>query len=79
LFPDSHVPSAEIGDPPITKKQGHPRSKRYKIGLGLILLKKLPCGYCGSTEHTTSACPAKPARKQTKELLDISLSEVAAA
>jgi len=79
LFPDSHVPSAEIGDPPITKKQGRPRSKRYKIGLGLIPLKKPPCGYCGSTEHTTSACPAKPARKQTKELLDRSLNEVAVA
>ena len=79
MFPDSHVPSAKIGDPPITKKQGHARSKRYKIGLGLLPPKKPPCGYCGSTEHTTLACLAKPARKQTKELLGRSLYEVAAA
>ena len=70
---------AEIGDLPITKKQGCPRSKRYKTGLGLLPPKKPPCGYCGSAEHTTSACPAKPARKQTKELLDRSLNEVVAA
>ena len=71
---------AEIGDLTITKKQGCPRSKRYKTGLGLLPQKKKPpCGYCGSAEHTTSACPAKPARKQTKELLDRSLNEVVAA
>ena len=79
MFSDSHVAGAEIGDLLITKKQGHARSKRYKIGLGLLPPKKPPCGYCGSTEHTTSACLAKPARKQTKELLGRSLNEVAAA
>ena len=30
----------EIGDLTITKKQGRPRSKRYKTGLGLLLQKK---------------------------------------
>lgn len=35
----SHVAGAEIGDPPITKKQGRPRSKRYKTGLGLLTPK----------------------------------------
>ena len=78
-FSGSHVAGAEIRDPPITKKQGRQRSKRYKTGLGLLPPKKPPCGYCGSTEHTTSTCPAKPARKQTKELSDKSLNEVAAA
>jgi len=73
------VAGAEIGDLTITKKQGRPRSKRYKTGLGLLPPKKPPCGYCGSAEHTTSACPAKPARKQTKELLDRSLNKVVAA
>ena len=78
-FSGSHVAGAEIGDPPITKKQGRPSSKRYKTGLGFLPPKKPPCGYCGSTEHNTSTCPAKPARKQTKELSDKSLNEVAAA
>ena len=46
-FSDSHVAGTEIGDPPITKKQGRLRSKRYKTGLGLLPPKKPPCGYCG--------------------------------
>ncbi|RLN30079.1 hypothetical protein C2845_PM05G18450 [Panicum miliaceum] len=75
----SHGLGAEIGDPPITKKQGCPMSKRYKTGLGLVPPKKSPCSYCGSAEHTTAACSSKPARKHTKELVDRPLKEAAAA
>jgi len=34
------VAGAEIGDLTITKKQGCPRSKRYKTSLGLLPQKK---------------------------------------
>ncbi|RLN39020.1 hypothetical protein C2845_PM01G07430 [Panicum miliaceum] len=70
---------AEIGDPPITKKQGRLRSKRYETGLGLVPPKKPSCSYCGSAEHTTTACSPKPARKHTKELVDRPLKEAVAA
>ena len=54
-------------DPPITKKQGRPKSKREK-GVRLHSTKKKPCGYCKSTEHTTGHCLSKPAKKYTTEL-----------
>ncbi|CAL4993897.1 unnamed protein product [Urochloa decumbens] len=53
----------EIRDPPITKRQGRPRERRYKTGLDLVPPKPKPCKYCLSTEHTTTKCPAKPPRK----------------
>ena len=61
---------ADLGvkDPAITKRQGRPRSKRIKNPLGLQPPKKIPCGYCGSTEHNTANCPSKPAKKLTTEL-----------
>ncbi|CAL5029951.1 unnamed protein product [Urochloa decumbens] len=61
----------EIRDPPITKRQGRPREKRYKTGLDLLPPKPKPCKYCLSTEHTTSKCQAKPPRKRTQQLADV--------
>ncbi|RLN23090.1 hypothetical protein C2845_PM07G03630 [Panicum miliaceum] len=57
-----------VKDPAITKRQGRPILKRIKNPLGLQPPKKIPCGYCGSTEHNTANCPSKPAKKLTKEL-----------
>ncbi|KAJ1278899.1 hypothetical protein BS78_04G114300 [Paspalum vaginatum] len=54
-------------NPPITKRQGWPRSKRYD-GLKLRAKKSKPCEYCASTEHTTVHWPSKPPKKYTKEL-----------
>ena len=61
---------ADLGvkDPVITKRQGRPRSKRIKNPLGLQPPKKIPCGYCGCTEHNTTNCPSKPAKKLTTKL-----------
>jgi hypothetical protein len=59
-----------VGDPPIIKRQGRPRSKRLRTGLDLVPPTKKPCGYCESNEHITSHCPSKPAKKYTKELVD---------
>jgi hypothetical protein len=68
-FSDWGAP-AVVGDPPIIKGQGLPRSKRLRTGLDLVPPTKKPCGYCESNEHITSHCPSKPAKKYTKALID---------
>ncbi|CAL5087997.1 unnamed protein product [Urochloa decumbens] len=65
-----------VQDPPIIKRQGRPREKRYKTGLDLVPPKPKPCKYCTSTEHTTAKCPTKPPRKRTQQLADMAIKLV---
>ncbi|TVT97755.1 hypothetical protein EJB05_56989, partial [Eragrostis curvula] len=58
------APTVSPKDPPVTKKQGRPKEKRYR-GLEFHAKKQKqgrPCGLCESTEHATTSCPSRPQR-----------------
>jgi hypothetical protein len=67
LFSEDCQQSSIIGDfipkdPPMTKKQGRLRERRY-MGIQLRPSKQNLCGYYNDVAHITKDCPVKPQKR----------------